>query len=110
MSIDDTVIRYWCEGTELSCCEALSCLVNSSGTRLIYITGGDGREDYTNLYYRAYVTAEPGLPCHIGVTSVTTSIARAKEATVVIMTAALLAQAADRKRLAAPAELTEAVR
>ncbi len=98
MIITDPVIRYWCEGTELNCCEALGYLVNNTGVRLLYVTGGDGREDYANQYYRAYITAEPGQPCRISVTSVKTTVPGAKEATVVIMTAALLAQAADTAR------------
>jgi hypothetical protein len=104
MTITDPVIRYWCEGTELDCCEALGYLVNSRQTALVYVTGGEGKEDYTNQYYRAYVTAEPGKACHIGITSVKASVARAKDATVVILTAALLAQAADKARLKQQAE------
>jgi hypothetical protein len=96
----DPVIRYWCEGTELDCCEALGYLARSEQTALVYVTGGDGKEDYKNQYYRAYITAEPGRECQVFVSSVKTDVQGAKDAAVVLLTAALLAQAADKARFA----------
>lgn len=95
---DDVEITYYREREELSEHEALKYLVDDEGVSFLRLLIPSGEQYGKATYFEASITAVPGQPCSIMVRSEKLTADGAQTVAILLITARLIAQAADRQR------------